>query len=238
MFSLSGFLFFSTETFPLTFSLLTHIESSFFFQPTTVALIWVIIYSSDWLMNYWGTCLYHKQVKKYCLFEKGYNVKQISEEELGHPLELFLRYLGELIITTFALWLLLYECRLHSSWQFYEFFCGFFILLEACIHFRHIRNVTLFSLIKPETGFYGSLAIPRWLSLRTAFIEHGVLGLGFLIVFLFDSNNYFVLGGALSSFIALLYNFNLSERLKRKFLSNNPEISGLKESLKEQKLIS
>jgi len=235
MFSISQSGFFA-DLFSLEISFDNIIDSSFLFRPSTMAFIWILIYSSDWIMNYWGTKIYHDQVKKFCIFEHGYNVKQITEEELASPGHLFLRYLSELLLTTVAIWLLLYVCKLYVSLQFYEFFCGFFILSEACVHFRHIRNVTLFSLIKPEVGFYGSIAVPRWMSLRIAFIEFGTFALGYLIVFFFDPQSYFVLGGVVAALFALLYNFSLSEKLKRLFLSQNPEVKNLKQTISTQKV--
>lgn len=205
----------------LDFSSTNLIDSSFFFKPTTMALVWVIIYSSDWLMNYWGAKLYFRQVKKYCIFEHGYNLKHITIEELGKPGRILLRCFSELFLSTFTLWLMLYTCRLYSGWRFYELICGYFILMEACVHFRHIRCVTVFSLMKPDCGFYGSIAVPKWMSLRNAFIEFATFGIGFLLVFFFDSSNYFVLGGILACFTAVLFNFSVSEREKKKFHKKN-----------------
>lgn len=201
------------------------IKSSFFFKPTTMALVWVIIYSSDWFMNYWGAKLYFQQVKNFCIFENGYNLKHMTIQEMKRPGKMLLRYLSELFLSTFTLWLLLYTCRIYSGWRFYELICGYFILMEACIHFRHIRCVTIFSLMKPSCGFYGSIAVPKWISLRNAFIEFATFGIGFLLIFFFDSSNYFVLGGVLACFTALLYNFSFSERERKQFLKNNPQLN-------------
>jgi hypothetical protein len=182
--------FFNTaEIKMLDFSSSNLLDSSFFFQPSIMVLVWILIYSSDWLMNYWGAKLYFKQVKKFCIFEQGYNLKHLTMEELDHPKSILLRYLSELFLSAFAFWFLLYTCKLYSGWRFYQLFCGFFILLEACVHFRHIRSVTVFSLMRPNSGFYGSIAIPRWMSLRNAFIEFATFGIGFLIFFFFDSSN-------------------------------------------------
>ena len=200
------------------------VDGFFFFRPTTMALLWVLIYSSDWLMNYWGTRLYYRQVRKFCIFEQGYNLKHITMEEIEKPGRLLLRYFSELTLTTFALWLLLYTCRLYSGWRFYELICGYFILMEACVHFRHIRCVTVFTLMRPGQGFYGSIAIPKWISLRNAFIEFATFGIGFLLVFFFHSSNFFVLGGVLACLSAVLYNFSVSERERRRFMLNNPEV--------------
>lgn len=218
--------FFNTaEIKMLNISSTNLVDSSFFFKPSTMALVWIIIYSSDWLMNYWGAKLYFKQVKRFCIFEQGYNLKHLTIEELDNPKSILCRYFSELFLSTFAIWLLLYTCKLYSGWRFYELFCGFFILLEACVHFRHIRSVTVFSLMHANCGFYGSIAIPRWMSLRNAFIEFATFGIGFLLVFFFDSSNYFVLGGVLACFMALLYNFSVSEKAKRNFMASNPEVT-------------
>lgn len=205
------------------------IDSAFLFRPSTMVMLWIIVYSSDWLMNYWGTRLYKKQVKSFCVFEDGYNLNHISLDELDHPSSLLLRYFSELLITTTGIWLLLYVCKLYSNWGFFEFFCGFFILLETCVHFRHVRNVTLFSLMSKNSGLYGSLAVPRWLSLRAAFVEFGSFGIGFLVVYFFDSSNFFVLGGSVACFIALVYNYHLSEKEKKNFKARNPEITHMNE---------
>lgn len=217
-------LFNAPETASLNISIENIIDSSFLFRPSTMVMLWIIVYSSDWLMNYWGTRLYQKQVKGFCIFEDGYNLNHITVDELKHPSFLLLRYFSELFITSVGIWLLLYVCKLYSNWGFFEFFCGFFILLETCVHFRHVRNVTLFSLMSAGSGLYGSLAVPRWLSLRAAFVEFGSFGIGFLVVFFFDSSNFFVLGGAIACFIALIYNYNLSEREKKAFKAKNPEV--------------
>ena len=222
------FSIFTSSSLADIFPLNTYIDPAFLFRPSSMAMIWVVIFSSDWLMNYWGTKLYHANVKKFCIFENGYNVKQITEAELRTPWKLSFRYLSELLLTATGIWLLLSVCKLYSTWQFYEFFCGLFILAEACVHFRHIRNVTLFSLIRPEVGFYGSIAVPRWMSLRIAFIEFATFGLGFLIVFFFDPQGYFVLGGVFAALLAVLYNFTVSEKMKRTFILKNPEIQNLK----------
>jgi hypothetical protein len=76
-----------------------------------------------------------------------------------------------------------------------------------------------------DSGLYGSLAVPRWLSLRAAFVEFGSFGIGFLVVFFFNSTNFFVLGGAIACFIALVYNYNISEKEKKAFKLNNPEVA-------------
>jgi hypothetical protein len=190
-------------------------DSAFLFRPEAMVALWMLMFASDWLMDWWGARLYHQQVKHFCLFEKGYNLKALSAEEIAHPSRILLRFISELAITATALWLILYTCRLYANWQFYELFCGFFLLLEACVHFRHVRNVTLFSLTRPGSGLYGSLAVPRWLTLRNAFVEFGMFGIAFLLIYFFDNTNHFALGGVIGCFLAILYNFSLSEKERR-----------------------
>ncbi|HBC87701.1 MAG TPA: hypothetical protein DCZ94_12150 [Lentisphaeria bacterium] len=197
------------------------IDSSFFYEPSTMVLIWIAIYSSDWIMNYLGARLYHNKVRSFWLFEKGYYLKSISEEEIKNPSKLMVRFFSELLITSTSIWILLYSCRLLSSWNIYEFFCGTFVLLEACIHFRHVRNVALFSLAKKGSGLYGCIAIPKWITLRNSFTEFAIFSLSYLLIYFFDTSNYFVLGGVTSCFIVSVYNLVAAETEKKIFLKKN-----------------
>lgn len=197
------------------------IDSSFFYWPSTMVMLWILIFTSDWLMNYIGAKLYHEKVKNFLLFEDGYHLRTISEYEISHPGKIIVKYLSELFITTIGIWILLYSCRLLSSWSFYEFFCGTFVLLEACIHFRHIRNVSLFSLANKDNGLYGCIAIPKWISLRNNFMEFAVFSLLYLMIFFFDTSNYFVLGGMLSCLFASLFNLIYAQNEKNIFIRKN-----------------
>ncbi|MFA6567358.1 MAG: hypothetical protein WCS96_04030 [Victivallales bacterium] len=197
------------------------IDSSFFYRPSTMVMLWILIFTSDRLMNYVGVKLYYGRVKHFLLFEDGYHLKSISEYEIGHPGGIIAKFLSELIISTTGVWILLYSCRLLSSWSFYEFFCGTFVLFEACIHFRHMRNVSLFSLAKKDSGLYGCIAIPKWIRLRNNFMEFIIFSLSYLVIFFFDTSNYFVLGGALSCLFASLSNLIYAQKEKKTFIRKN-----------------
>jgi hypothetical protein len=188
------------------------IDSAKFYKPEAIMLLWAVIYSSDWLMDWWGALLYNKKVKDFCSFEKGYNVKAISEFEIHHGWILFLRYLSELIISSLAVWIVLYSCRLLASWHFYEFFCGAFIIIEVCMHFRHIRNVAMFSLVGMRNGIVGRIFLPKWISLRFAFVEFATFALMLLVIYVFDSRNFFVLGGLMSCMITSFFHLILAHR--------------------------
>jgi hypothetical protein len=167
--------------------------------------LWAVIYSSDWFMDWWGASIYHRSVKKICLFENGYNIKSITENEINHPGILFLRYFSELLVSSLFVWIILYTCRILSGWKFYEFFCGAFIVLEICIHFRHIRNVSVFSLIKRVNGIRGNISVPKWITLRFAFIEFLTFALMLLVIYVFDNDNFFVCGGMCACIIYALW---------------------------------
>lgn len=186
------------------------INSAQFYKPEVVTFLWAIIFSLDWLMDWWGALLYNRKVKSLCTFEKGYNIKAISEFEIHHGKILFFRYLSELFISTLFVWLILYSCRLLASWRIYEFFCGAFLILESCMHFRHVRNVAMFSLADKKNGFSGKLFLPKWVSLRFAFTEFSTFALMLLIIFIFDSKNYFVFGGLMSCMLTAFYHLLLA----------------------------
>jgi hypothetical protein len=183
-------------------------EHSFFYRPEIMTLVWVAIFISDWLMNYNGAKLYYRQARQFLVFEKGDNLRPISMDELNRPRLLIARFISELVITTLGIWLLLYNCKLYSSRDSYEFFCGFFILLEACVHFRHMGNVALFSSATKSSGIKGSVSIPRWIMLRAASVDYALFAVSFLLIYLVNKNS-FVLGGCISciivSFIISIY---------------------------------
>ena len=190
------------------------INSAVLYQPESMIIIWAIIFSSDFLMKYWGAKLYYKQVEGILELQSGYYIKNFPKEKLGNISYLVTLFVFELFLTSLALWLMLYTTKLYLNWQLYEFICGFFILLEACIHFRHIRTVAFFSLFKGKHFFQGIVSIPNYIIHRNAIIEYLTFGLGFLLIFLFDVNNYFVQGGFLACLFAFLYHIISSSREK------------------------
>ena len=190
------------------------INNSILYQPKSMIIIWAIIFSSDYLMKYWGARLYYKQVKDVLTLQSGYYIKHFPKEKLKNIRYLFTLFIFELFLTSLALWLLLYTTKLYLNWQLYELVCGFFILLEACIHFRHIRTVAFFSLFKGKHSFQGIISIPNYIVHRNAIIEYVTFGIGFLLIFLFDVDNYFVQGGILACLFAFLYHIISSSREK------------------------
>ncbi len=176
-----------------------------FYNPEIMTMVWILIFVSDWIMNYNGAKLYYKNVKKYYSYEDGDNLRPISMEELNNPGKLSLRFLSELVISSTGIWFLLYTCKLYSSKDFYEVFCGFFILLEACVHFRHLGNVALYVSFHNESGIRGSISFPNYVMLKTAAVDYLVFTFAFLAIFLLNKVN-FALGGAISCFLAALFN--------------------------------
>ena len=71
------------------------IDSSFLFEPVIMILAWVLIFSSDWLMNYWGAKLYFKQAKKFHIFEQDYTPKHLTLKKLNRPDLILLRYFSD-----------------------------------------------------------------------------------------------------------------------------------------------
>ena len=176
-----------------------------FYRPEVMTAIWVCIFLSDWLMNYSGARLYYKYVKNFLSYEEGDNLRPISVEELSHPLRLSGRFASEFLMSTIGIWFLLYTCQLYSSSAFYEIVCGFFILLEACVHFRHIGNVALFTSFRKNSGIKGSISFPHFMMHKTAAVDYAIFAVAFLLLFLINKVN-FSLGGSLSCLLVAIYN--------------------------------
>ncbi len=201
------------------------IEQLFFYRPEVMTLIWVAIFVSDWLMNYNGAKIYYSQAREFFVFEEGDSLKPISEDEIAHPRTLVSRFLSELVIGSLGMWFLLYNCRLYSSNVFYGVVCGFFILMQACIHFRHLGNIALFSSTRRGYGIRGSISIPRWILLRTAAFDYAIFAAAFLIVYIVN-RNHFVLGGVVSCFSLAAFMLVYSAVERYEFFSAHPEAVG------------
>lgn len=177
-----------------------------FYNPEIITLAWAVIFVSDWIMNYSGAKMYYSRVASHIKYEKGDNLRPISIEEIHHPLMLLARFLSELVISSLAIWFLLYTCKLYSSKDFYEAICGFFILLEACIHFRHLGNVALYTSFGKNSGITGSISFPNYVTLKTAAVDYFIFAAAFLFIFFLNRMN-FCLGGAISCFFASFFNY-------------------------------
>jgi hypothetical protein len=75
--------------------------------------------------------------------------------------------------------------------------------------------------MKKKHGVKGKIEVPKWISLRFAFTEFSVFSLILLTVYMFDSRNFFVLGGMFACAIAAFYHVlmaNLEDSLFKKTL--------------------
>ncbi len=170
-----------------------------------MTLVWILIFVSDWIMNYNGARLYYQNVKGIITYEDGDNLRPISMEEMRRPLWLLLRFISELTISSSGIWLLLSVCKLYSSDRYYEIVCGFFILLEACIHFRHLGNVALFSSFRKNSGIRGAISFPNYVMLKAASVDYLIFAVAFFFLFALNGIN-FALGGAISCLGASIFN--------------------------------
>lgn len=193
-----------------------------FYKPEVMTAIWICIFVSDWMMNYSGAKLYYKYVKRFLSYEEGDNLRPISMEELSHPFLLSERFVSELLMSSLGVWFLLYTCQLYSSTAFYEMVCGFFILLEACMHYRHIGNVSLFMSFRENSGIKGSISFPHFIMHKTAAVDYAIFCIAFLVLFLINKVN-FALGGSLSCFLVAIYNAILAIISKLEMLHHSRE---------------
>jgi hypothetical protein len=95
--------------------------------------------------------------------------------------------------------------------QLFSIFLGSLILREVAIHLRHIRNITLFRLVKSAGGLTGKVEYSRWLSLKMSAAEL----LSFAGLFLFISlalGSWLFLGGAISCFVTGFQHWGWSKK--------------------------
>jgi hypothetical protein len=180
-------------------------DKALLYQPRTMVILWVVIFTSDFIIKHRGASIYYKYVRKIFQLHSGYFFKHFPEEKINDFKYIIPIYLFGLLITSIFFWVLLYLSILHLNSSIYEFICGFFILLEACIHIRHIRMVTFFSFFKNSEFFKGVSTIPNWILHKTAAIEYATFGVGFILITIFSTNNFFAQGGVIACLVAFLF---------------------------------
>jgi hypothetical protein len=181
------------------------VSKAVLYQPMVMVFLWIIIFTSDFVIKYRGAVLYYKYVKPVFQLHSGYFFKQFPEDKVNDFKYLFTFYIFSLVITSTLFGILLYLSVLHLNPAMYEFICGFFILLEACIHIRHIRMVTFFSFFRSAEYFHGVSTIPNWIIHKTAAVEYATFGIGFMLVTIFSTDNFFTQGGVTACLTAFLF---------------------------------
>jgi hypothetical protein len=181
-------------------------------SPWYGVVLWIILYTSD----YYFTLYSARGLREVGHFqhEGGYELtpqfqKDVDSLRPVSPLHLALLFLYSLLL------LLVWWFVEHFQGMpgVYLFYLGMFLLLEAAVHFRHLRNAFLVHALRQNGGVEGRILYRRWLSYRISAFDFLVNSGFFLIVSILEWSPFF-LGGAVMCLVMTIRHAGMAAKAK------------------------
>ncbi|MCE5199339.1 MAG: hypothetical protein ABFD54_09440 [Armatimonadota bacterium] len=176
------------------------------------ALLWVVLYSSDYFLTLVGAKLIRRQ--SFFEYEGSYELTPEYQDDIDKARKLSPRFVVWLL---FGVGVLLAPAitGVPSGWEvLYGIFMGALIGPELVVHIRHIRNITSFSqLASPSAGVVGHLSISKRYSYKCSCVELGSFA-GLLLVLCGFTMSPILLGGALATTRHALSHYKLAASSK------------------------
>jgi hypothetical protein len=167
-------------------------------SPIPGVILWIILYISDY-----GLTIYSARGFReigHFQFEGSFELtpqyqKDIDALKPVSKLHIMLLVLYSLLII--LIWWLT-KRLIYFPWT-YLLCLGMFLLLEAAVHLRHLRNVSLIREIRKDGGVEGQIHYRKWFSYRISAAEFYRYSALFLIFAILTYSPFF-LGGAIMCF--------------------------------------
>ena len=153
--------------------------------------LWVLFYSSDHTLTIKAAKLHQAGANKHFGFGGGYELNPIFKDEVAKFQWFGFRFFLMMFVVS-ALLFVMYSLGVPDL---FAFFWGMLIGIQLAVHFRHLRNLTLFQHAIRSEGVSGKIEYQHWLTLRVSSIEFFCFTLLFLLLF-FLWGSFFVLGAA------------------------------------------
>ena len=169
-------------------------------------LLWVVLYSSDYYLTI--ACARMYQAQNVIVFEGSYEITPAFQSDVNALRLLSPRFLIYLVVTTSVLVLIRVVA---GSVEVYLMFLGAFILIEATLHVRHLRNWFQFSHALKFAK--GRVEYPRHVVLRASaheFLVFAVVYAGLFVV----TKHPFILGGTFACALLAIGHYNLAKQAR------------------------
>jgi hypothetical protein len=171
---------------------------------------WIVLYISDYYLTLWGARLYVTGGNKHLAFDGSHELNPAFEQDINYLRRVSLRFVMALFVYTF---IMLVVRGLARDLPFlFSMFAGALILIEVCVHVRHVRNIVALWHMRQDIGVAGRLEYQRWYTLRTSAIDVLVFAIFFTGVALIGGGWFFA-GGALACLGVSFRHWRASRRL-------------------------
>jgi hypothetical protein len=116
-------------------------------------LVWVVLYTSDYLLTLAGARLYHAGVRETIVFQGSYELTPYYQDDVDSLRVFSPRFVLALAVTTLLLGVI-WQLSLGVISYPPAYLVGFggLVLLELAIHVRHVRNLFLFRAVLARAG--------------------------------------------------------------------------------------
>jgi hypothetical protein len=167
-------------------------------SPWPGVVLWIILYISDYYLTIYSARGF-REIGHF-QFEGSFELtpqyqKDIDALKPVSRLHIVLMIAYSLLIV--AIWWLT-RITVYIQWA-YLLYLGMFLLLEAAVHLRHLRNVSLIREIKKNGGAEGQISYRKWFTYRISAFEFYMFSVLFLLIAVLTSSLFF-LGGAIMCF--------------------------------------
>jgi len=167
-------------------------------SPWPGVILWIILYISDYYLTLYSARGF-REIGHF-QFEGSFELtpqyqKDIDALKPVSRLHITLLILYSLLII-FIWWFTQYFLYLHWAYLLY---LGMFLLLEAAVHIRHLRNVSLIREVRKNGGVEGQISYRKWFTYKLSAFEFYLLSILFLVIAALTYSLFF-LGGAIMCF--------------------------------------
>lgn len=165
-------------------------------SPWPGVILWIMLYISDYYLTIYSARGF-REIDRFH-FEGSFELTPQFQTDVDalkpvSRLHLILLILYSLLIM-FLWWLT--KRLLPFPWNYflYPLFLGMFLLMEAAIHIRHLRNVSLIREYRKSGGIEGQIGYKRWFTYRVSAREFYTYSVLFLVIAILAYSPFF-LGG-------------------------------------------
>ena len=155
-------------------------------------------YISDYYLTIYAAKGYREIGHFY--FESGYELTPQYQKDINELRPISRRHVILLVVYSLVIMLAWWFTHLTEYFQeAYLIYLGMFLLIEAAVHMRHFRNISLIREVRRNGGVDGQISYKKTLTYRISANE--LYSFSFLyLLFSILTSSWFFLGGALMSF--------------------------------------
>jgi hypothetical protein len=175
-------------------------------------LVWASLFTLDYVLTLRGARLLRGDAGRHLVFHGGYELTPLYRQDVATLRSFSPRFVIALVIVALLIlfeWLITHVPGRPNP--LFEGFLGFILLMQAAVHFRHLRNLRTLGDASRSAGVRGQIEYSRWFSFRASAVEIlEFAGLFALIALL--TERWFFVGGALGCALLAVGHWQLSRR--------------------------